>query len=121
MPLPWSGTTAPYGWVRPWLPQPDGWAGLTVEAQSADPASTLSLHRAAAGVRRAHPALGAGGMRWLAAPAGCLVLARDPGFVCAVNLGAAQAPLPAHREVLLASGPLDGGRLPPDTAAWLAT
>jgi len=29
--------------------------------------------------------------------------------------------LPAHREVLLASGPLaDGGALPPDTSAWLA-
>jgi alpha-glucosidase len=29
-------------------------------------------------------------------------------------------PLPAHREVLLASGPVAGGSLPPDTAAWLS-
>lgn len=35
--------------------------------------------------------------------------------------GAAPVPLPAHREVLLASGPVTGGSLPPDTAAWLCT
>jgi hypothetical protein len=37
------------------------------------------------------------------------------------HLGAAPVPLPAHREVLLTSGPLTGGGLPPDTAAWLCT
>jgi hypothetical protein len=26
-----------------------------------------------------------------------------------------------HRDVLLASGPVAGGSLPPDTAAWLGT
>jgi alpha-glucosidase len=31
------------------------------------------------------------------------------------------AELPAYREVLLASGPLDGPRLPPNTAVWLQT
>ena len=36
-----------------------------------------------------------------------------------VNLSGAAVELPAHRELLLASGPLDGGALPPDTAAWL--
>jgi alpha-glucosidase len=29
--------------------------------------------------------------------------------------------LPAHEEVLLASGPLDAGLLPADTAVWLRT
>jgi alpha-glucosidase len=29
-------------------------------------------------------------------------------------------PLPAHRDVLLASGPVPRGSLPPDTAAWLS-
>jgi glycosidase len=119
VPVPWSGATPPYGWVRPWLPQPGGWAGLTVEAQSADAGSTLSLHRAATAIRRAHPALGAGSLRWLDAPPGCLLLARDPGFACAVNMGDTAAPLPPHVEVLLTSGPLDGALLPPDTAAWL--
>jgi len=50
---------------------------------------------------------------------GLLCFAREPGFILAANLGAAPAPLPAHREILLASGPVTGGTLPPDTAAWL--
>jgi alpha-glucosidase len=37
------------------------------------------------------------------------------------NLSAAPVPLPAHAGVLLASGPLDGGLLPPDTTVWLRT
>jgi alpha-glucosidase len=37
-----------------------------------------------------------------------------------VNLSEVPYPLPAHRDVLLASGPLEAGTLPPDTAAWLA-
>jgi alpha-glucosidase len=121
VPIPWSGTTEPYGWTRPWLAPPEGWAGLTVQAQAADPMSTLSLYRDALRIRRADPALGAGALRWLDAPPGSLAFARDPGFVCAVNFGADPVPLPPHRKVLLTSGPLDGGGLPPDTAAWLAT
>jgi alpha-glucosidase len=119
VPLPWSGTAPPYGWNDPWLPQPDGWAALTVEAQSAEPGSTLSMYREALRIRRAHPALGAGGLRWLDAPPGCLVFTRDPGFVCAVNLGGTAVPLPPG-DVVLASGPMGGSLLPPDTAAWIS-
>jgi hypothetical protein len=50
-----------------------------------------------------------------------LCFAREPGFVLAANLGPAPVPLPAHRDVLLASGPVPGGSLPPDTAAWLSS
>ena len=52
---------------------------------------------------------------------GLLCFAREPGFALAANLGPAPVPLPAHRDVLLASGPVPGGSLPPDTAAWLRT
>jgi alpha-glucosidase len=41
------------------------------------------------------------------------------GFSCLVNVSAEPVPLPAHGEVLIASGPLDDHRLPPDTAVWL--
>jgi hypothetical protein len=37
------------------------------------------------------------------------------------DLGPAPVPLPAHRDVLLASGPVPGGSLPPGTAASLCT
>ena len=42
----------------------------------------------------------------------------DDGLVCVLNAGARPIKLPPG-EVLLASGPLIDGRLPPDTAAWL--
>ena len=38
---------------------------------------------------------------------------------CVTNLSAEPVGLPPHAAVLLASGPLDGGLLPPDTTAWL--
>jgi alpha-glucosidase len=82
----------------------------------------LELYRSALRIRRTEAALGDGPMAWLDdQPAGVLAFSRDAGFACAVNLSDAAVPLPPHAEVLLASGPLDGAVLPPDTAVWLRT
>jgi alpha-glucosidase len=125
VPLPWSGSTPPFGFgpagSRPWLPQPPAWRDYTVEAEAGDPGSMLELYRAALRARRAQPALGDGTLRWLDSPGSALVFARDPGFCCAVNFSADPLPLPPHDRVLLASGPLEGDRLPGDTAVWLRT
>ncbi len=126
VPLPWSGDAPPYGFnttgAAPWLPQPAGWAASTVAAQTDDPSSMLALYRSALRLRHAEPALGDGPLRWLPGlPDGVLAFARDESFACVVNLSGAEVPLPPHVSVLLASGPLDGGSLPPDTAAWLRT
>jgi alpha-glucosidase len=131
VPLPWSGTGTGFGFSRtgqgsspavPWLPQPADWGRYSVESQLTDEHSTLNLYRSALRLRRDHPALGPGELRWLGADdGGLLCFAREPGFILAANLGAAPVPLPAHREVLLTSGPVTGGSLPPDTAAWLCT
>lgn len=127
MPLPWQGDTPPFGFspdgatAAPWLPQPADWKDRTVRAQTGDPHSMLELYRAALTLRRAEPALGDGTLTWLPAPDGVLAFAREPGFTCLVNLGDAAVPLPAHDRLLLASGPLDDDRLPPDTAVWLRT
>ena len=131
VPLPWSRGGSDFGFSEvddpsaPWLPQPAGWGTYSVQAQAGDPSSFLSLYRAALRIRRDHPALGRGTLRWLDDPAlqaedGLLSFAREPGFVFAANLGAADAPLPPHREILLASEPVSGSSLPPDTAAWLS-
>jgi alpha-glucosidase len=134
VPLPWTSSGADFGFsdngspAPPWLPQPPGWGSYSVEAQLADQGSFLSLYRTALRLRREHPALGPGTLRWLEGPrgsqsAGLLCLAREPGFVFALNLGDTPVPLPPHREILLASEPgLSGtdGRLPPDTAVWLS-
>lgn len=123
VPLPWSGHQPPFGFsgdladaADPWLPQPGGWKDLTVEAEAGDPASMLSLYRAALRIRRG---LADAPMTWLEAPETVLAFARG-GLLCAVNLGDDPVPLVAHAGVLLASGPLAGGLLPPDTAVWLA-
>jgi alpha-glucosidase len=103
-----------------------------VESQIADEHSTVNLYRSALRLRRDHPALGRGApgpgapgpdaLRWLGPDdGGLLCFAREPGFVLAANLGPVPVPLPAHHDVLLASGPVACGSLPPDTAAWLST
>jgi alpha-glucosidase len=60
-------------------------------------------------------------MTWLEAAPDVLCFTREPGFVFAANLGSGPVQLPPHREVLLASSPVTDGKLPPDTAVWLAS
>jgi alpha-glucosidase len=127
VPMPWSGLAPPFAFsppaasAPPWLPQPPAWRGQTVEAESADDRSTLTLYRRALRLRRAQPALGDGKLRWLEAPAGALAFAREPGFACVVNFSADPVSPPAKAQVLIASGPLeDDGRVPADTTVWLA-
>ena len=109
--------------MRSWLPQPAAWSELTVEAQEADPASTLHLYRHLLALRRSEPTLGDGPLRWLDqldTSDDVLAFARGD-LVCVVNLGDEPAPLPAHVDLLLTSAPLEAGLLPRDTAAWLRT
>jgi alpha-glucosidase len=123
VPLPWSGDAPPFGYGgAPWLPQPPDWSALTVAAQEVDASSMLNLYRAALRIRRER--LGDGTLTWI--PLGEEVLAfqrgsgaADTGLTCVVNLGAEAVRLPAHEHVELASGPVGGGLLPPDTAVWL--
>ncbi|MCX5382817.1 glycoside hydrolase family 13 protein [Streptomyces sp. NBC_00083] len=124
VPIPWTveGSSYGFGSGGSWLPQPDTWGGLSVEAQTGDADSTLELYRAAIAARRAHPGLGAGDdLRWLDAPEGVLAFARE-GFVCTVNLTGRLVSLPVPGRVVLASGPfaVDGDRceLPGDTTVW---
>ena len=128
VPIPWSGQAPPFGFspegasAPPWLPQPPAWRELTVEAQTGDGDSMLELYRRALHLRHGQRALGDGALRWLEAPEGALMFARDPGFVCLVNLSAEPIPLPEGADLLLASGPLIApSRVPADTGVWLAT
>lgn len=121
VPLPWSGTTPPFGFTTAtatWLPMPAGWAGVTAQAQDADAASTLAHFRAALRLRRSLPDLATDDFAWVPAPAGCLAYRRG-GLTVLVNLGEAAVPLPSG-EVVHASEPVSD-KLPPDTAVWLRT
>ncbi|MFD3455706.1 glycoside hydrolase family 13 protein [Streptomyces sp. NPDC058691] len=125
VPIPWTAGGSSYGFGSggSWLPQPASWAGLSVEAQTGDPASTLELYRAALRLRRELPGLGDGPMRWLDAPQGVLALSR-PGLVCTVNTRSTPVELPVPGRPVLSSEPVapTGGniRLPADSCIWWA-
>jgi alpha-glucosidase len=125
IPIPWAYAEPPFGFSPPmvgesWLPVPPEWRSLTVEAQLDDPRSMLRLYREALRVRKEHPALGDGELRWLDAPPHVLLFARDPGFVCAVNLSDEPVWLDVRGTVLLSSGRVRDGELGPDAAVWWA-
>ncbi len=129
VPLPWRrdaegahGFSPAHG-RPPWLPVPPGWGARSVEAEEADPGSTLHLCRAALALRRE---LHAAGTLSADDPArvdvdagGGLTVRRGDAFSLVVAMGDAPVALPAGR-LLLASAPLTpDGRLPADTAAWM--
>jgi alpha-glucosidase len=122
VPMPWRGDAPPFGFSdnpATWLPIPPEWAELTVEKQLSNPESTLTFFRKALHLRRERPELDGTALQWLDAPDG-VVMYRvvGGGVVCALNAGHDAVELPAG-SVLLASGPLADGLLPPDTAVWL--
>ncbi len=127
VPMPWSGTHPPYGFVpadsptEPWLPQPDDWARFTVEAEAGDSGSMLSLYRTALSIRRSHPALGDGTLTWIESGPKVLAFSRGLGFVSVTNLSEEPVELPTYTRLLLTSTPLINGLLPQDSTAWLRT
>jgi alpha-glucosidase len=132
VPLPWSGTSAPFGFSsehatgQPWLPQPEEWAAFTVEAEAADPRSMLSLYRAALAIRKDSAELGDGELAWLDLGPDALAFRRGDGFLCITNFAGQPLALPSGTELVLASeelvdGPDGPGGLPPDSTAWLRT
>ncbi|MDO5629587.1 MAG: glycoside hydrolase family 13 protein [Mobilicoccus sp.] len=128
IPMPWEGDQPAAGFNTTgemWLPQPPEYAGLAVDRQDGVDGSTLELYRTLLRLRRER-GLGAGGL----SPAegfGDEVVAFEVhppqgsdagGMIVVLNLGTDPVELPAG-EVLAVSGPLEAGRLPLDTAAWI--
>jgi alpha-glucosidase len=120
VPIPWSRTGPSYGFGKgnPWLPQPDDWAGLSVEAQAGVEHSTLELYRSALRIRHSISDLAGFDVAWHPTPDGVLAFTRGGGFQCTINLSSSPHRLAPDRTVLLASGPMADGLLPPDCAAW---
>jgi alpha-glucosidase len=125
VPLPWDGTTAPFGFSPadagrdPWLSQPAHWAELTVSQQEIDGGSMLNLYRTALRIRRSEPGLGDGPLEWLASAPDVLAFERGQDFISITNLSSDALPLPPHEAVLLASADVSEGHLPPDATVWL--
>jgi alpha-glucosidase len=125
VPIPWSGSAPPYGFgpegSTPWLPQPAGWASLTVDAERRVPDSTWSMYRDALRLRR-ELRLGLGELAWPDPPAPDVVLFERTGLVCATNCGATAVQLPReYGEPVLTSGPVpEAGVLPANATIWFA-
>jgi alpha-glucosidase len=115
----------PFGFSPPgvstWLPQPDHWPTMTVQAQHDTSGSMLSLYRDALRLRRTLPDLHDPSFAWRGSPADVLIF--DPGQTlgCVINLSDRPFPLPGHGAPLLAAAlPSQGTspRTPP--AGWTA-
>jgi alpha-glucosidase len=118
VPLPWTsnGPSLGFGDGGAHLPQPPWFAEHSVEAQSADPDSTLNLYRRA--IRLRHELQTAESLEWL--ETGCdrvLQIRRPNGWSAATNFGSEPVDLPAG-EILISSGPV-ADTLPAETTVWL--
>jgi alpha-glucosidase len=131
VPMPWSGTQPPYGFsdvLSPtWLPQPDDWAGVTVEGDSRDAASTLQQYISTLRLRHSHPGLLEQVTCSLDSSSDdVLVLRRGAGLYCVVNFSEEGVESPVRGRILVASDSEITARrttvtLPPSTGAWLQT
>lgn len=121
VPIPWTRDDPTYGFSEGgcWLPQPDGWGELSVEAQEGVEGSTLELYRSAIRIRSERLTHDED-LTWLDGGPHTLAFRRGGGVVCLVNFGNDPVPIP-DGELLLCSGPHPGESLPPDTAVWVQT
>ncbi|MEO3874631.1 glycoside hydrolase family 13 protein [Nonomuraea sp. B12E4] len=122
VPIPWTVEPPSHGFspgaVEPWLPQPASFAELSVEKQEGDDDSTLEFYRRALRVRRDQVGSLPYTLEWLESPEGVLSFTRGP-LTCAINYSTRAVRLPRHEDLLMQSGPLRRGLLPPGTAVWL--
>jgi alpha-glucosidase len=114
VPLPWTTELSTFGFTEgePWLPMPQDWGSLSVEAQEHDPHSTLSLFRSALRLRPRTE-----DFSWRESPRGTMIFDRGD-LTCLVNVGAPELELP-DGELVLASEPGITTTLPTNTAAWV--
>lgn len=119
VPLPWSaeGTSFGFGVGDAHLPQPEWFSEYAVEVQDEQEGSTLELYRQALRLRRELQT--AEELTWHeTANAEMLHFTRPGGWHVVTNFGDESVELPAG-ELLVSSRPLEDGRLPANTTAWL--
>ena len=118
IPLPWDADAPGMGFSptgKTWLPQPERYASYAATQQRGVEGSTLELYRRLLRLRK-ELGLGAGTLTWLDAPEGVLMF-NNAGVQVIVNVSGSPVPVPAGREVLVASHPVEG-EIPADTTAW---
>ena len=119
VPLPWTsaGSSFGFGPGGSHLPQPEWFAGSSVEAQEGQGDSTLSLYRRALALRSQLQTTEA--LELLETGRDDVLAFRRPnGWTSITNFGTEPFELPAG-QLLVSSSPLEAGRLPGAATAWL--
>ncbi|MDX9997486.1 MAG: alpha-glucosidase [Phenylobacterium sp.] len=111
-PMPWRSDAPNLGFTTgaPWLPLAETHRDLAVEAQEADPNSTLAFARRIIALRKATPALRLGEIEFLDMPDPLLAFTRreaGEAVACVFNLGSQAAEVQLTGEPLLHSGEVD--------------
>ena len=119
VPLPWVADAPGYGFgsEKPHFPQPDWFAEHAVDVEDKDPNSTLNLYRQALSLRKR--LLTEERLTWEdGGSEDVLQFVRPNGWRVVMNFSDKPVDLP-EGDLLLTSRPLEDGRLPGETTAWL--
>jgi alpha-glucosidase len=119
VPLPWTseGSSFGFGEGQAHLPQPEWFPGYAVEAQENVPGSTLELYRKALELRSELRA--AEDLEWIpSSNESVLHFVRPNGWQSVTNFGTEPVELP-EGTVVVSSAPLEAGKLPANTTAWI--
>lgn len=119
VPLPWVADAQGYGFgsETPHFPQPTWFADHAVDVEDRDPHSTLNLYRQALSLRKR--LLTEERLTWEETGSeDVLQFVRPNGWRVIMNFSKDAVDLP-DGDLLLSSRPLEDGRLPGETTAWL--
>jgi alpha-glucosidase len=127
-PMPWLGDAphAGFSGAEPWLPVDPRHHALAVDRQRGKPDSVLESTRELLHLRREHPVLRTGAMRFVDAPGPALAFVRQAAsrpsigaerVLCAFDLGGAGASLQVEGRWRAVAGVLPAGRSVPSTLA----
>ena len=125
VPIPWVAGAPSLGFGpsdATWLPQPAVYDEYAVDRQTGVPGSTLELYRSLLASRR-RLSLGTGSLTWVEGYGQDVVALTNGGqdrerVLVVANLGTEPVELPEGVDVLVTSGPLEGGLVPTDTTVW---
>jgi alpha-glucosidase len=125
VPLPWEKEGSSLGFStchETWLPQPQGWADVSVATQLDDASSTLHFFRSVLALRSTSFNDDEWTITWEPSPTGVLILRRGPDFRCVVNFSGEPFRIGDDEEALASSSPLTDERvIGVNNGAWLRT
>jgi alpha-glucosidase len=121
VPLPWTKTGSSFGFGDggSHLPQPKNFGDYSIEVESADPNSPLSIFRKALALRQT--LIAPEDMTWHETSDNAVLhFSRPNGWNCITNFGRSHYNFDGIGEVIHSSGPLaKAGDLPPATTVWI--